>query len=77
MRIIEVADGDREMKMATRKEKIEALLARGGRGGEPLAGLKNDARYCALRCICGDYSAEVLSHLERCSQIQRAGRNHT
>jgi len=63
--------------MATRKEQIKALLARGGFGGEPLVGLKNDVRYCSLRHIFGDYSKEVLAHLEWCSWIQQAGRNHT
>ncbi len=44
--------------------RIEHLAAR-------LAGLANDARYWNLRRTYGDYSAEVLSHLECCARVQR------
>jgi len=63
--------------MATRKERIDELLERGGLGGAPLVGLDNDARFWTLCRNYGDYSREVLAHLRTCSEIQRADRNHS
>ncbi len=42
-----------------------------------LDGLKNDARYHDLRRTYGDYSLEVLRHLESCAAVQARGENHT
>lgn len=44
---------------------------------ESLDGLRNDARYWDLCRTYGDYSTEVLRHLERCAEIQARGANHT
>lgn len=49
----------------TRREKINALASQ-------LNGLANDARYWDLRRTHGDFSREVLSHLEACAHYQRA-----
>lgn len=42
-----------------------------------LDGLRNDARYHDLRRTYGDYSAEVLRHLQSCASTQAQGANHT
>jgi hypothetical protein len=51
-------------------EPIKALESR-------LVGLDNDARYWDLRRAYGDYSPEVLRHLEACADVQDRGENHT
>lgn len=52
------------------KKRIQELQSK-------LTGLNNDARYWALRRTYGDYSREVLSHLETCASAQARGENHT
>ena len=47
-----------------RKDRIAQLAAK-------LEGLKNDARYWDLRRTYGDYSREVLLHLESCARAQK------
>lgn len=42
-----------------------------------LNGLNNDARYWDLVRTYGEYSHEVLSHLESCAKVQSRGENHT
>jgi hypothetical protein len=42
-----------------------------------LNGLNNDARYWDLVRTYGEYSREVLRHLEGCAEVQAADRNHT
>lgn len=42
-----------------------------------LAGLSNDARYWELVRNYGEYSPEVLQHLESCAAMQARGENHT
>jgi len=37
-------------------------------------GLNNDARYWELRRTYGDYSREVLRHLQACAEQRRASR---
>ena len=54
----------------SRRKRIEQLEAK-------LDGLNNDARFWDLRRTYGDYSEEVLEHLERCAAIQARGENHT
>lgn len=44
---------------------------------ETLVGLKNDARYWDLCRTYGEYSTEVLRHLEACARVQARGENHT
>lgn len=53
-----------------RKQRIRELRAK-------LAGLANDARYHDLCRTYGDYSAEVLRHLESCATVQGRDGNHT
>lgn len=60
----------REENQMTRKQRIKQLET-------TLDGLTNDARYWDLRRTCGDYSGEVLSHLESCTEVQARGENHT
>ncbi len=50
-------------KTNTIKSRIETLTKR-------LSGLNNDARYWDLRRTYGDYSREVLRHLETCAAVQ-------
>lgn len=52
------------------KTRIQSLT-------KTLSGLSNDARYHDLRRTYGDYSREVLAHLEACASIQGRGENHT
>ena len=52
------------------KTRIEQLA-------RTLDGLANDARYHDLRRTYGDYSREVLRHLESCARLQARGANHT
>jgi hypothetical protein len=59
------------------KSRINELLHHGGYGGRELDGLTNDARYHDLCRTYGDYSREVLSHLESCSEVQSRDANHT
>lgn len=40
-------------------------------------GLTNDARYHDLCRTYGEYSLEVLAHLESCAAVQARGANHT
>jgi hypothetical protein len=63
--------------MSDRKSRINELLDHGGYRGGELQGLDNDARYHDLYRTYGDYSREVLLHLESCSEVQRRGENHT
>lgn len=42
-----------------------------------LNGLANDARYHDLCRTYGEYSPEVLRHLESCAAVQARGENHT
>lgn len=58
------------MDKAARKKRIDTL-------GDRLDGLGNDARYWDLMRTYGEYSTEVLNHLEACAAVQRAGANHT
>lgn len=46
------------------KKRINELASK-------LNGLKNDSRYWDLRRTYGDYSREVLRHLEMCARAQR------
>lgn len=46
------------------RDRIDALAA-------SLDGLNNDARYWDLRRTYGDYSPEVLSHLQSCARYQQ------
>ncbi len=48
----------------TRKARVEALI-------KIIPGLNNDARYWDLRRTYGDYSREVLAHLEACLNYQQ------
>lgn len=54
----------------TRKDRINYL-------DSALVGLGCDARYWDLRRTYGEYSAEVLRHLEACARVQARGENHT
>lgn len=42
-----------------------------------LDGLKNDARYWDLVRTYGEFSTEVLRHLEACAHVQARWENHT
>ncbi len=53
--------------MKTRSKKLERSLV----------GLSNDAVYWDMRRTYGDYSREVLRHLESCAAAQAVGANHT
>lgn len=44
---------------------------------QALSGLNNDARYWDLVRTYGEYSREVLAHLESCAAVQARGENHT
>ncbi len=58
------------MTKQTKKSRIDELAA-------TLEGLTNDARYYDLCRTYGEYSKEVLSHLESCASAQSRGENHT
>ena len=44
---------------------------------QSLTGLSNDAHYWDLVGTYGEFSSEVLGHLESCARIQSRGENHT
>ena len=56
--------------MASKYIQIKGLSAR-------LQGLANDAEYWDLVRTYGEFSLEVLRHLEACARIQTRGENHT
>jgi len=61
-----------------RPEKDERTMkTRITRIARTIDGLANDARYHDLRRTYGEYSREVLRHLESCAAIQERGANHT
>jgi hypothetical protein len=56
--------------MSPRKARIVELASE-------LTGLSGDARYWDLRRTYGDFSEEVLRHLESCAAVQQRDGNHT